>query len=59
MKVNIYHFLLVNSADDKFMIFSYYFQKIDLNIPCKLSPLETICIECQSLFSGINKKKNK
>ena len=33
-------------------------QKIDFDSPCKLSPKETICIECQnaSLFSLKNKK---
>ena len=27
-------------------------KKIGFDISCKLSPLETICIKCQSLFSG-------
>ena len=31
-------------------------KKIDSDSPCKLSPLETICIECQSLFFRKNKK---
>ena len=45
--------LLANSADDKLVIiFSYFSQKIDFDISCKLSPAETICIKCQSLFSG-------
>ena len=30
-----------NSADDKLMLFSYFCQKIDFDIPCKLSPKET------------------
>ena len=38
-----------------FLIFS---QKIDFDILCKLSPLETVCMNCQSLFSGKIKKKN-
>ena len=35
---------------------SYFSQKIDFGISCKLSPQETICLKCQSLFSGKNKK---
>ena len=27
-------------------------------MPCKLSPYKTICMECQSLLSGKNKKKD-
>ena len=38
-----------NSADDKVMPFS---QKTGFDISCKLSPLETICLKCQKLFSG-------
>ena len=41
-----------NSADDKLMIF---FPDNRLNISCKLSTLETICLKCQDLFSGQNK----
>ena len=37
-------------------IFSYFFQKTEFDISCKLSPLETICMKCQILFSGKNKK---
>ena len=29
-----------------------FLQKIDLDISCKLSPLKTICMKCQNLFSG-------
>ena len=36
---------------------TYFFQKTDFDIPCKLSPVETIFMECQNLFSGENKKK--
>ena len=36
--------------------FEIFFQKIGFDILCKLSPQETICIKCQSPFSG---KKNK
>ena len=38
--------------------FSYFSQKIGFDISCKLSPKETICMNCQSLFSGENKKRN-
>ena len=38
------------------IFFSYFSQKVDFEIPCKLSPEETICIEYQSLFSEKNKK---
>ena len=36
--------------------FSYFPRKTGFNISCKLSPEETICMKCQSLFSGKNKK---
>ena len=36
--------------------FSYFSQKIKYDISCKLSPKETICMKCQILFSGKNKK---
>ena len=36
--------------------FSYFSQKTGFGILCKLSPAETICIKCQILFSGKNKK---
>ena len=36
--------------------FSYFSQKTEFDISCKLSPLETICMKCQILFSGKNKK---
>ena len=37
--------------------YPYLFQKTGFDISCKLSPLETICMKCQILFSGKNKKK--
>ena len=43
------------SADD---ILKYFYQIIDFNIICKLSPKETVCIKCQSLISGKSKKNN-
>ena len=36
--------------------FSYFSQKTAFDISCKLSPMETICMKCQILFSGKNKK---
>ena len=46
-----------NSAKD-----NWYFliipQKIVINISCKLSPQETVCMKCQWLFSGEKKYKN-
>ena len=37
--------------------FSYFSQKTGFDISCKLSPLETICMKCQILFSGKNISK--
>ena len=42
--------LWANSANNKLIIFSYFSQKIGFAISCKLSPEETICMKCQSLF---------
>ena len=38
-------------ADNKLMIFSFFSQKIGFDISCKLSPEETICMKCQSLYT--------
>ena len=43
-----------NSADNK--LITFFSQKTGFDISCKLSPLETICMKCQSLFSGKNNK---
>ena len=43
--------LLAHSADDKLIVF-LFFQKTGFDISCKVSPLETICMKCQNLFSG-------
>ena len=41
-------------------IFSYFLQKICFDISCKLSPLETTCMKCQSILSAKKKpQKNK
>ena len=48
------------SADDILRYFSnFFFQKKDFDIACKLSPLETICMKCQILFSKKKKKKKR
>ena len=36
--------------------FSSFSQKIGFDILCKLSPMETVCVKCQNLFSRQNKK---
>ena len=36
--------------------FSYFSEKIGFGISCKLSPKETICMKCLSIFSQKNKK---
>ena len=47
-----------NSADDQLAIFfSYISQQIGFDMSCKPSPLETLCMECQILFSEKNKEK--
>ena len=38
-------------------IFFFFFLETVFDISCKLSPLETICINWQILFSGKNKKE--
>ena len=38
------------------VFFLNFSQKMGFDFSCKLSPQETICIKCQSLFSGKNKK---
>ena len=44
------------SAKDILKYFSYFSQKTGFDILCKLSPLLTICLKCQILFSWKNKK---
>ena len=36
-------------------IFFLLLPEIGFNISCELSPLETVCMKCQNLFSGKNK----
>ena len=45
-----------NLADDKLMIFFLFISKNRVDISCKLSIKETVCMKCQLLFSGKNKK---
>ena len=47
--------LWANLPDKILVIFSYFSPNIGCDISCKLSPLETICMNCQSLF--LRKKK--
>ena len=39
------------SADKKLVIFFLFFPENRIDISCKLSPVETICMKCQILFS--------
>ena len=43
-------------ADNILKYFSYFSQTTGFGISCKLSPMETIRMKCQILFSGENKK---
>ena len=48
---------LVNFQQTTFWsIFLIYSRKTGFDISCKFSPLEKICMKCQILFSGKNKK---
>ena len=44
--------LLANSTHNKLMILFLFSQKTGFDILCKLSPMETICMKYQILFSG-------
>ena len=35
---------------------SFFPLKTDFDVSCKVSPMETICMKCQNLFSGKYKK---
>ena len=57
--VGRYVFLFCGSFDTADNILKYFFlfsQKTGLDISCKLSPMETICMKCQILFSWKRKK---
>ena len=45
------------SADSILKYFSYFPQKTGFDISCKLSPLETICMKCQTCFWGKIREK--
>ena len=52
---------VIISTDDILKYFSYFSQKTGFDItyilsPMALSPMEMICMKCQNLFSGKNKK---
>ena len=49
--------LWANSADDKLFIFFLFFPENRVDISCKLSSLETICMKYQILFSAENNIK--
>ena len=49
----IWHFMKIVSNAKYIFIFSH---KIGFDISCKLSSMETICMKCQTLFSGKHKK---
>ena len=36
--------------------FSYFSLKTGFDTPCKFSPKETVCMKCQTMFSGENGK---
>ena len=44
------------SAHDIVQYFCYFAQKTGFDSSCKLSTMETICMECRILFSGKDKK---
>ena len=41
-----------NSVDNNFMTFFLFLQETGFDISCKLYPLETVCMECQTLIPG-------
>ena len=41
-------------AEDGFKCHCYFSQKIGFDILCKLSPEQTVCMKCQSLFSHLS-----
>ena len=46
------------SADEILKYFLLFSHKTGFDISSKLSPMETICMKCQSLFSGKKKEEN-
>ena len=56
VSVNLFHSLGNFSRRQIDDVFLFVFQKTRFNIPCKWSPMEAICMKCQILLSGKNKK---
>ena len=59
-----YIYLPLNMLSEKFSrrhfgIVVFFSHKIGFDMSFRLSPKETICMKCQSLFSRKNKKKNR
>ena len=52
----IYFFFQQAGFDISETFFLFFPQKIDFDMSCKLSSGEAVCMKCQSLFSGENKK---
>ena len=55
--VNLFEKVVHNAS--KCFSCSYFSQKIGIDISCTLFPMETICIKCQCLLSGKNKKNKR
>ena len=56
LRYNLFTYL-ANPADYTLMIFFHSFSQVTgIEISCKLSPLETMCMKCQNLFPWKNKK---
>ena len=51
----IYHSMVIFGKQQINDIYLFS-MKTGLDILCKLSPLETICMKCQNLFPGKNKE---
>ena len=47
-----------NSTGKNLKYFTYFFQKIGLDISCLMPPKEKICMKYQSLFSETNRKNS-
>ena len=57
-----FHQVMLSTLDKNFSrchfeFFFFFSQKTGFDISCQLSPVETIGMKCQNLFSGKNEKK--
>ena len=53
----VYHSMdKLSRRQTDFFFFFFFLQKTGFDILCELSPWETICMKCRSLFSGKSKK---